>query len=150
MKAVRHQINEKSLERIKHLAERYPNNLTYLYQVGEAYQRLGQYKEAIGYFQKARNDPRRRGECLLRLGQCFIQIKQLKLAVTNIDAALEDIEGKDPDLLKEALYWAGKLAMAMKDYKKAETHLNTLAGLDFDYKDVSDLLDKLNELDDTE
>ncbi|NLE37087.1 MAG: tetratricopeptide repeat protein [Pirellulaceae bacterium] len=149
-KTIRRQFDQKSLDRIKHLAERYPNNLTYVFQVGEAYQRVGQYKEAIAHFQKARNDPRSRGDCLLRLGQCFYKIKQPRLAATNLDAALAEITGQEPDLLKEALYWAGKLAMEMNDAAKAEGHLTTLAGLDYDYKDVAELLDKLAKTDDTE
>lgn len=149
-KEVRRQFDQKSLERIKHLADRYPNNLNYVFQVGEAYQRVGQYKEAIAQFQKARNDPRSRGECLLRLGQCFYKIKQARLAATNLDAALAEITGQEPELLKEALYWAGKLALEMNDAAKAEGHLTTLAGLDYDYKDVAELLDKLAKIDDTE
>jgi tetratricopeptide (TPR) repeat protein len=149
-KSVREQFDRISLERIKHLAERYPNDLGYEFQLGEAYQRVGEYKEAIAHYQKGRNDPRRKGECLLRLGQCFWHIKQAKLAATNLDAALVEISGQDPDLLKEALYYAGKMAMEMKDLDKAEGHLTQLAGLDFGYKDVSALLDKVAELRNTE
>ncbi|MBN1587995.1 MAG: tetratricopeptide repeat protein [Pirellulales bacterium] len=147
---VRKQFDLKSLDRIKHLAERNPNNLTYEFQLGEAYQRVGQFKEAIEHYQKGRNDPHHRGECLLYLGQCFCQINQPRLAANNFDAALAEMGGQDPELLKDALYWAGKLAIDMKDLDKADQHLTTLAGLDFGYKEVSALLDKINELRDTE
>ncbi len=143
---VRKQFDLTSLDRAKHLAEHYPNNLGYEFQLGDAYRRIGQYKEAIEHYQKARNDPRRKGECLLRLGQCFYHIKQIRLAETNLDAALAEISGQEPELLKEALYRAGKLAMEMNHLEKADQHLTNLAGMDFGYKDVSALLDKINEL----
>jgi len=143
---VRKQFDLTSLDRAKHLAEHYPNNLGYEFQLGDAYRRIGQYKEAIEHYQKARNDPRRKGECLLRLGQCFYHIKQIRLAETNLDAALAEISGQEPELLKEALYRAGKLAMEMNHLEKADQHLTNLAGMDFGYKDVSALLDKVNEL----
>jgi hypothetical protein len=42
-----------------------------------------------------------------------------------------------------ALYLAGKMAMALKDFDSGEKHLTMLAGLDFAYRDVSALLDKI-------
>jgi len=146
----RRQFDLKSLEHCKHLAERYPNDLRYEFDLGQAYQRIGQDKEAIEHYQKARSDPRRKGECLLRLGQCFHNINQLRLAASNFDAALAEISGQNPELLKEALYCSGKLSMDLKDPAKAEKQLTELAGLDFGYKDVSALLDKINQLRDTE
>ena len=39
-----------------------------------------------------------------------------------------------------------KLAAFMRNFELAEKYLNELAGLDFGYKDVADLLDKLSRL----
>jgi len=146
---LRREFDLKSLERTKHLAERYPNNLGYEFDLGMAHQRVGQHKEAIEHYQKARSDPRRKGECLLHLGQCFHHISQLRLAADCFDAALAEISGQNPDLLKDALYCAGKLSLETKNLEKAEKQLTELAGLDFGYKDVPALLDKVNELRDT-
>jgi hypothetical protein len=44
-----------------------------------------------------------------------------------------------------ALYHAGRLALYLKNLDSAEKHLTELAGLDFGYKDVATLLDKLNK-----
>ncbi|MBN2217240.1 MAG: hypothetical protein JW719_07675 [Pirellulales bacterium] len=149
-KEVRRQFDLKSLERTQHLAERYPNNLVYEFDLGEAHLRVGQCKEAIEHFQKARSDPRRKGECLLRLGQCFHHINQVRLASDSFEAALAEISGQNPDLLKEALYSAGRLSLETNHLDKAEKQLTELAGLDFGYRDVSALLDKVNELRNTE
>ncbi len=44
---------------------------------------------------------------------------------------------------KEALYLAAKLALDLKDFETAETHAHALAALDFGYKDLAALLDKI-------
>ena len=87
---------------------------------------------------------------MLRLGQCFEQIKQHRLAMTNYESAIEEIPDRDDEHKKDTLYRAGRLSLALKDLDTAEKHLTNLAGLDFAYRDVSALLDKIAELrDDT-
>ena len=140
---LRKQFDLKSLEVWKNRAERYPNDLTLKYNLGDFCQRTGNYKEAIGNFQQARNDPRWKGVCLLKLGQCFQQIKQYRLAITQYESAIAEIPDRDADTKKEALYCAGRLAIGLKDPDTARRYLTTLAAMDFSYKDVSALLDKL-------
>ncbi len=136
----------KELEVYKHRSERYPKNLAFKFDLGIRYQVVGKYNEAIKEFQLAKNDPRRKGVCMLRLGQCFQQIKQYRLAISHYDAAITEIPDRDAENKKTALYLAGKMSMAMKDLDSSEKHLTTLAGLDFAYQDVSALLDKIAKL----
>ncbi|MGA2035250.1 MAG: hypothetical protein ABSG68_23635, partial [Thermoguttaceae bacterium] len=58
------------------------------------------------------------------------------------------IPDRDADNKKEALYRAGKLAMGIRDRTAAEKYLSILAALDFTYRDVSALLDKLGSMGD--
>lgn len=143
---LRKELNEKELDVYKKRCERYPNNLAFKYDLGLRYQINGQYNEAIKEYQQARNDPRRKGLCLLALGQCFQQIEQHRLAASHYDLAVEEIPDRDAENRKKALYLAGKLAIALKNLETADKHLSALAGLDFTYKDVSALLDKIAEL----
>ena len=101
------------------------------------HQLLGQYGEAIKEYQVARNDPRRKGVCLLALGECFYRIKQYRLAMEHYEAAIQEIPDRDAEHKKKALYRAGKLDFELKDRPRAEKHLNILASLDFAYRDVS-------------
>ena len=64
----------------------------------------------------------------------------------DFESAIQDIPDRDAQNKKRALYLAGRLAMAMKDFEHAGKHLKALASLDFTYKDVSALLDKLAKL----
>jgi Tfp pilus assembly protein PilF len=46
---------------------------------------------------------------------------------------------------KKALYLATKLAYALEDYEKAEEYGLQLATIDFSYKDLGELLDKVSQ-----
>lgn len=132
------------LEIYRSRAERYPTNLTFHYELGLRLQKIGNYPEAIKEFQLARGDVNRRGLVCLALGECFYRIKQFPLAMNNFEAAVREIaEERDPEPKKLALYYAGSLAMAQKDWDKADKFLTDLAGIDFGFKDVSERLDKV-------
>jgi len=137
---------EKELDLAKNRVERYPNNLQYRFHLADRYRILGRYGDAISEYQAARNDPKYRGVCVLALGQCFTKIKKYRLAMRHYEEAIEEIPDRDADNKKKALYLAGKLAVAMRDVDNGERHLSTLAGLDFGYKDVAVLLDKIAEI----
>jgi tetratricopeptide (TPR) repeat protein len=80
---------------------------------------------------------------MLMLGRCFTQIKQYPLAMNHYEAALQDIPDRDVENRKEALRLAGQLALHLRNLDAATKHLSALAAMDYTYKDVSDLLDKL-------
>ena len=137
---------EKNLEGCKNRVERYPNNLAFKYELGYQYLLTKQYNEGIRELQVAKNDPRRKGVCMLALGQCFQQIKQYRLAMSHYESAIQEIPDRDAENKKRALHLAGRLAMGLDDLHVAEKYLTVLAGLDFTYKDVSALLDKIAKL----
>jgi tetratricopeptide (TPR) repeat protein len=142
----RRQVLQKDLEMCKKRVERYPNNLGFKFDLGQRYQATGKYNEAIAEYQAARSDPRRKGVCLLALGECFQKIKQHPLALKHYEEAVQEIPERDAENRKKALYRAGKLAVIMRNIDLGDQYLTTLAGLDFNYKDVSDLLDKVAEI----
>ncbi len=78
-----------------------------------------------------------------KIGQA---IKQYSLAMRHYESAVQDIPDRDAVNKKKSLHLAGKLALALKDVETADRYLSTLAGLDFSYKDVSALLDKIARL----
>ena len=139
---------EKDLVVCKNRVERYPGNLAFKFDLGYRYLLTERYHEAIRELQVAKNDPRRRGVTMLALGQCFQKIKQFPLAMRHYELAVKEIPDRDGDNKKRALYLAGRLALSqhLNDVEAAEKHLNVLASLDFTYKDVSALLDKVRHL----
>jgi tetratricopeptide (TPR) repeat protein len=145
-KRVRKELGDKDLEICKKRCERYPNNLVFKYDLGIRYKTYSDFKAAIKEFQQAQNDPRKKGICMLELGECFEHVKQPRLAMGNYESAVVEIPDREPDSKMLALYRAGTLAMKLNDIDLAEKHLTTLAGMDFSYKDVSALLDKIGQL----
>ena len=158
-KKMRRRLNAMELEVYGARAERYPNNPSFKFEVGLRLKLAGQYAEAIKSFQEASGDTKRKGTVHLELGECFQYIKQYKLAMDNYEKALEATSQRDTDQRKLALYRAGKLALGLgekyaaggepeaKDqFARAEKYLNELAGMEFGYRDVPQLLDKVAKI----
>lgn len=145
-KTLRLEMNETELGIWKNRCERYPNNLGFKYDLGLRYQMKGDTDEAIKQFQISKKEPRRAGLSCLALGQCFQAIKQYSLAMANYQEAIEKIPDRDAENRKKSLYLAGKLAMSLKEYDQANEFMTRLADMDFSYKDVSELLAKVEEL----
>ena len=145
-RSFRRPIFEKDLDVYKNRVERYPNNLSFKYELGYRYLITKRYPEAIRELQVAKNEPRKKGVCMLALGQCFQHIKQYDLAMNHFELAIQEIPDREAENKKRALYSAGRLALALKNVEMAGKYLTTLASLDFTYKDVSALLDKIAKL----
>lgn len=145
-KDLRKQWARKELEVYKHRAERNPGNLAFKYDLGLRFYVNGLYNEAIKEFQQAKNDSRRRGLCLLELAKCFEKIQQPRMAMNHFDQAIEEIPDRDDAKKKDALYRAAKLAINERHLDTAGRHLNRLAEMDFNYKDVSALLDSVAKM----
>jgi len=122
---------------------RYPENLTWKYELALRLKAAGKFPEAIRHFQEALKDVRRKGAISLELGECFQSIKQYPLAMQNYEAAVEVLTDRELELRKRALYRAGVLAAGLKDLDAAQKHLSAVAGLDYGYRDVAERLDKL-------
>lgn len=144
---LRDELNSREMEIYRGRCERYPQNAGFKFEFGVRLQRAGKYKEAIPVLQKAQGDPRRKGHVLLALAHCFLKEDHPQLAVERYEAAAAELTENDIELKKESLYMAGRVAASkLKDYEKAEKRLTELAGLDFGYKDVPQLLDKVRKL----
>ncbi|NBW95575.1 MAG: hypothetical protein EBR28_02305 [Planctomycetia bacterium] len=123
--------------------ERYPENLTWRYELAMRLKAAGNHAEAIRHFQDVLQDVRRKGVVSLELGECFQKIKQYQLAMQNYTTAVELLTDREMELRKRALYRAGVLAAGLDDRDAARKYLGTLAGLDYGYRDVAQRLDKL-------
>lgn len=159
VKKMRSELNAVETGIYRSRSERHPNNPGLKFELGLRLKRAGQFGEAIKCFQAATDDAKRKARTHMELGECFQQIKQYKLAMTNYEAAIEAVSPREVDERKLALYRAGKLALGLaekylaakdeqgrKDLDRAEKYLSELAGLEFGYKDVPQLLDKIAKL----
>lgn len=122
---------------------RYPENVTWKYELAMRLKAAGNHAEAIRHFQDVLQDARRKGAVALELGECFQKIRQYPLAMRNYQVAVESLTDRELDLRKRALYRAGVLATGLDDVDSARKYLSALAELDFAYRDVAQRLDKL-------
>jgi len=130
-------------------AARYPENISWRYELATRLKTAGQFADAIRHFQQVLEDPRRKGLVALELGECFQRIKQYQLAMQNYETAIEVLSDREAEQRKRALYRAGVLATGLEDFETAKKHLSALAGIDFGYRDVAARLDKLASIGDT-
>jgi tetratricopeptide (TPR) repeat protein len=130
-------------------ADRYPENVSWRYELATRLKAVGQFADAIRHFQEVLKDPRRKGLVALELGECFQRIKQYQLAMQNYETAVEALVDRDAEQRKRALYRAGVLATGLEDYEAAQKHLSALAGIDFGYRDVAARLDKMASIRDS-
>jgi tetratricopeptide (TPR) repeat protein len=158
-KKMKKELNSAELDVYRSRSERYPNNLRHKYELALRLKVAGEYQEAIKSFQAASGDPKTKGQVHLGLGECFQAIKQYKLAMQNYEASLDALPQREVEERKWALYLAGYLSLALaekhlaaadphgkEDLDRAERHLNELASLEFGYKDVAKLLDRIAKI----
>lgn len=121
----------------------YPTDLDMRYRYGEYLFQAGKIKEAIPELQQAVNDPRRKRQALIRLGSAFLKEGMLELAQTQLLKALEEKHVID-DEAKQIHYNLAIVYEAMKKPEKARDSYQAILQVDYNYKDVSDRMKKLN------
>lgn len=135
---------KREIEVLSRRVERYAADLGRKYELAIRYMKVQNWPLAIPLFQKATQDPRLKVKALFNLGKCFMYDKKLTLARGQFDRAIPDLNFEnDPELFKECLYWAGRVAQELKDLPKAEEHYGKILERDYDYKDVRDRLEGL-------
>ena len=142
---LREAFDEKTLALIKHKLSVNPTATATRYEHGIYLVQHGQFAEAIAELQTAQQDESIRSDCALAIAFCFEKLKKYKLAMTNYETAIRLLGNKVSEPIKRALYGAARLSAVLGDYKTAEQYATRLAGIDFSYKDIAQLLDKITE-----
>ncbi len=123
--------------------ENYPTDYKMKYEYGRCLLKSKRFDEAIPLFQEAQKDPRLRISAIDKTGLCFLLKgwyddaidlfkEAIRLSPTQEDALTKDIRYN----LARAYEASGKDDQALEIYRK-------LAQLEFNYKDVSQRIDKL-------
>jgi tetratricopeptide (TPR) repeat protein len=157
VKKMRAELNRIEIDMYRRRSELAPSNLALKYELGVRLKRAGQFQEAIQCLQLARADGKRKAQVHLELGECFQALKNYLLAMRNYEGALESLADRDQDMMKLTLYRAGKLALYLSASESGseagkswldlgEKHLTNLASLDYMYKDVPALLEKIAKM----
>ncbi len=121
----------------------YPTDLELHYRYGEVLFKTGRVKEAIPEFQHAANDPKRKRAALIYLGNAFLREGMVELAESQLVKALEGKFTMD-DEGKLIHYHLGIVNEKLKRFDKAREAYQKILAADFNYKDVTERLKKLD------
>lgn len=127
-------------EQSEQLVERYPNEFSYRFELGEIYFEEGQTDAAIKELQLALRSPKVRISALILLGKAYKTKNFFDMAAEQFVAAKSEIPGVS-DQKKELLYELGNCYEQQGDKEKAIAEYKSLYSLDIAYRDVAQKID---------
>ena len=123
----------------------HPTDLALRFALGEALLSAGKVDDAIGEFQKAIKDPRKRVDALCVLGECFIEKGLFDLAARQLDKALEESPGLNSERGKAIVYNLGRLRERQGQFATARDEFLKVYEVDVGYRDVAQKVTELSQ-----
>jgi len=121
--------------------DRNPTDLAIRHEMGVLYFNAGKITEAMGEFQKAKNNPNKKVASMNYLAQCFAKRKMYPLAVTTFQDAIKEKPVFDEEK-KDLVYNLGSVFEAMEKPKEANEQFEQIYAIDIGYRDVAAKVDK--------
>lgn len=128
-------------EQAEDLVQRYPNEFSYRFELGELYFEDGKVDAAIKELQLALRAPKVRVAALILLGKAYLQKGFHDLAAEQLQLAKSEIPGMT-EQKKDVLYQLGSAYEQQGDMDKAIAEFKSLYGADIGYRDVADKIDE--------
>lgn len=128
------------LQQSEDLVQRYPNEYSYRYELGELYLEGGEVDKSIKELQLAQRAPKVRVSSLVLLGKAYLKKGFHDLAAEQLNTAKSEIAGMT-DQKKDVLYQLGTAYEQQGDMEKAMVEYKALYGADISYRDVSQKID---------
>ncbi len=126
-----------TLESARERVARYPNDLNYRFELGEAMVENGLYKEAVPELQQALRQPSVRHRALILLGQSYHRRNMLDLAAKQYASAASEIVAMDATK-KDAIYSLGIALEEMGKKTESLEEFKKIYEIDSQYRDVAD------------
>jgi tetratricopeptide (TPR) repeat protein len=123
----------------------HPTDMVLRFALGEVLLSAGRIDDAIGEFQRAVKDPRKRIDALGMLGECFIQKGLYDLAARQLEKALEESPGLNSERGKAVVYNLGVLREKQGDIAAAKEQFLKVYEVDVGFRDVADKVTKLSQ-----
>lgn len=122
------------------LAQKYPSELGYKFELGKLLQMTGQIDAAILQFQLAQRNPKLRVRAITALGECFKSKRLFDLAVQQFELAKSELVMFD-DEKKDVIYQLATCLEAMGRAEKAFDEYKTIYSADIAFRDVAIKID---------
>lgn len=143
LKQVREQRREMQATEYRERVERYPTDRNLKFQLGTILYELGQYEEAMGCFQAAKDEPKLRVRAGHLLGRCFAAESWHMEAIAEYREALEAIDAteKERELdirydLMDSLIEEARSDQSQDLAKEALDICSSIARRDITYRDI--------------
>ncbi len=127
-------------EVVENLVQRYPNEFSYRYELGELYLEDGETDAAIKELQLALRAPKIRVHALVLLGKAYKTKGFYDLAAEQFNTAKSEIPGVNEEK-KDVLYQLGTCYELQGDMEQAMAEFKALYGADISYRDVAQKID---------
>jgi tetratricopeptide (TPR) repeat protein len=134
------EVNTRELELFRHLADRFPGQPTYRYEVGVRLVQAGQLAEAVEEMQAIHDDPGLRAQALLALGRGFRSHQHLRQAQRHCEEALACAPTDSASPRLEILYELARCHADLGDLTQATALASELALLEPNHRDINKLL----------
>jgi len=125
------------LEGAKERVKRYPNDLQYRFELGEALIDNGSFKEAVPELQQSLRQPSVRHRALNLLGVSYQKRKMLDLAAKQYALAASEIVAMD-NVKKDAIYSLGIILEEMGKKTEALEEFKKIYEVDSQFRDIAD------------
>ncbi len=132
------------LKQAQEMVKRYPNELSYRYELGELLFEDGKVDESIEHFQKAVSNPKVRIQALYYLGRAFKEKGIYDLAIEQLERAREEIPSMN-DQKKSVVYQLADAYDKKGDADNAIAEYKKIYAADIGYRDVSEKINKFYE-----
>ena len=139
-KKMRQELNTFELKEYEARREHYPTDLDIRYELAVRQYKAGRFDDAIGEFQSARRNPKRRSSAMDYLGRCFARQGNYDVALSQFQEALNAMPVGDEDAEKHLRYHMMLVAEKAGEEEIYTENLKRLAALDYSYEDVSQRL----------
>lgn len=136
---------EEELGLYDEVAQQYPTESKYKYEVALRMVVLHKYIEAIPLLQNAVNDPKLRNRATLELGKAFLSAEFPDEAADTLKGLSETyptLQTGD-EIAKEIMYWLGRSLEAKRDKTEALKAYSQVVKWDFNYRDTQGRMKKL-------
>lgn len=125
--------------------EAHPTDYGLKFSLGRALKAIGEFDEAIGFFQQAQQDPKTKVGSKKEIGDCFSAKDLPDMAKSQYADALGEISDTNSMLYKEVKYSLGRACEDNEDVDEALQHYQELMALDISFQDVSQRVSELRK-----
>jgi tetratricopeptide (TPR) repeat protein len=139
------EINTREIEIFRVKADRFPTDLQYRIELGTRLMKADLVDQAIAELQVARRDEKLKWRAAMLLGMCFKKRNNWRLAQRNFEEALAAVPPGEEAGKKELLYQLASGCAENGDLPRALDLGHELANLDFNFKNIGQLLDEWND-----